>query len=189
MIDAEVEQDLKDFEVDNNFQRRRIITDESELLIMGDSKTLVEIVNTMEAYVKQKEENNPIKRIFILEELIVFANNVSIEKLIIGSIPTYICNAIKVDEIEIKLRGLTLAIKICDRYERGVDLLVEQNCIKEVVESLNSNNQLIKYTSMRVIRSICKYDKKIQNLKKHNLIKILAIVLRDGNIYTYKSRL
>eukprot|EP00826_Nyctotherus_ovalis_P017979 TRINITY_DN15328_c0_g3_i1.p1 TRINITY_DN15328_c0_g3~~TRINITY_DN15328_c0_g3_i1.p1 ORF type:complete len:211 (-),score=50.55 TRINITY_DN15328_c0_g3_i1:948-1580(-) len=181
MIEAETEQDLKHLEVGDTFQRRRIITDECEFLIMGDPKPLVEIINTMESYTKQKQENDPIKRIFILEELLVFANGEGVEKMMMGSIPSYVCSAVKSSEAEIKLRGLTLAARMCDRYEKTVDLLNEQNCIGKIIDSLNSENQLIKYAAMRAIRIISKYDKKINILKKHNLVKTLATALRDGN--------
>lgn len=181
MIEAETEQDLKHFEVGDTFQRRRIITDECEFLIMGDPKALVEVINTMESYARQKQENDPIKRIFVLEELLIFANSEGVEKMMMGSIPSYVCGAVKSSEAEIKLRGLTLAAKMCDRYERAVDLLNEQNCIREIIDSLNSENQLIKYAAMRAIRIVSKYDKKISLLKKHNLVKTLATALRDGN--------
>jgi len=187
---TEIERELKYLEMQNAVnQKKRIFTEDGEFIITGEPKSFTEIVNIVEGFNKLPAKN-PIKRVMALEEMLVFANSFEdgIDKLQLLATAKCISDSINSTEIESQIRGLALGVKLCKKSERPCEILIEQDCLKQVSTFLYSTNPMIKYGALRLIRELCRYEGKVRtSFRKYDLLNSVTGVLREG-IFSIKIR-
>jgi len=188
LAESELERELRCLELHSGASlKTRVTTDECELIVTGQPKTFPQIISIIEHL---PDNSIPLKRIIALEDLLIFINSFeeATDKLMLVSIQNYIIESMKIHIPEVQIRAFTIAKKICENQQRMAQSIVESKAINNVLLSLYTRNTILKYSALRLIRSICTFAETLPEISKYNVLETIIDTTQNGT-FLLKGRL